>query len=215
MQLDLLVPMRLTRRIAPALSKRQAGGLIINISSVAGIEALPGIGGYNAAKFGLTGWSKSIQQVTTLLSCPDHVRFFIAIVRALYCCLHSPLAELSGQISCFCHGRYLFELRLDCLWNCLLCTMVRPACYWLCTLHSRAVVALPPLHWKLALVFFFLPLPQNVRSTADSSWVRGVQELKEHNVRVITIYPGYVASEMTACAPYALTLAFPHSPCPS
>ncbi|EIE21852.1 NAD(P)-binding protein [Coccomyxa subellipsoidea C-169] len=62
MQLDLLVPMRLTRRIAPAISKRQAGGHIINISSVAGIEALPGIGGYNAAKFGLTGWSKSIQQ---------------------------------------------------------------------------------------------------------------------------------------------------------
>lgn len=92
MQLDLLVPMRLTRRIAPALSKRQAGGHIINISSVAGIEAMPGVGGYNAAKFGLTGWSKSIQQVITLLSCTDHVRFVITISRALSCCLHSPLA---------------------------------------------------------------------------------------------------------------------------
>lgn len=62
LQLDLLVPMRLTRRLAPAMSKRE-GNYIINISSVAGFEAVPGIGGYNAAKFGLTGWAKSTYQV--------------------------------------------------------------------------------------------------------------------------------------------------------
>ena len=55
--------MRLTRRLAPAMSKREKGGYIINISSVAGLDAMPGIGGYNAAKFGFTGWAKSTQQV--------------------------------------------------------------------------------------------------------------------------------------------------------
>lgn len=62
MTVDLLVPMRLTRRLAPEISKRKNGGYIINISSVAGLEALPGIGGYNAAKFGFTGWAKSTYQ---------------------------------------------------------------------------------------------------------------------------------------------------------
>ncbi len=67
MTVDLLVPMRLTRRLAPEISKRESGGYIINISSVAGFEALPGIGGYNAAKFGFTGWAKSTNQVRTML----------------------------------------------------------------------------------------------------------------------------------------------------
>lgn len=68
MTVDLLVPMRLTRRLAPEISKRQDGGYIINISSVAGLEALPGIGGYNAAKFGFTGWAKSTYQVRAPLA---------------------------------------------------------------------------------------------------------------------------------------------------
>jgi short-subunit dehydrogenase len=62
-QVNLLVPMRLTRRLAPAMIEREKGGYIINISSVAGLDAMPGIGGYNAAKFGFTGWAKSTQQV--------------------------------------------------------------------------------------------------------------------------------------------------------
>ncbi|BDA47076.1 3-oxoacyl-[acyl-carrier-protein] reductase FabG [Coccomyxa sp. Obi] len=58
-QVDLAAPMRLTHHLAPQMSQRQDGGHIINISSVAGLEALPGFAAYVAAKHGITGFSKS------------------------------------------------------------------------------------------------------------------------------------------------------------
>lgn len=62
-QVDLAAPMRLMRHLAPQMSQRQDGGHIINISSVAGLEAMPGFAAYAAAKFGLTGFSKSSFEV--------------------------------------------------------------------------------------------------------------------------------------------------------
>ncbi len=41
---------------------KQKHGLIINISSIAGIEAYPNGGAYNVSKFALTGFSKTLRQ---------------------------------------------------------------------------------------------------------------------------------------------------------
>lgn len=51
-------PMRLTREIAPYMVAAR-GGTIINIGSVAGVEAMSGSGAYAATKFALRGWSLS------------------------------------------------------------------------------------------------------------------------------------------------------------
>jgi NAD(P)-dependent dehydrogenase (short-subunit alcohol dehydrogenase family) len=48
-----------TRAAVPAM-KKQGGGHIVNISSVAGLVANPGISAYNATKFGLMGFSESL-----------------------------------------------------------------------------------------------------------------------------------------------------------
>ena len=48
-----------TRAAVPAM-KRAGGGHIVNISSVAGLVANPGISAYNATKFGLMGFSESL-----------------------------------------------------------------------------------------------------------------------------------------------------------
>ncbi len=53
-QLDLITPMLLTRHVAPAMTKREAGGHIIYISSVAGIVPIPRQAAYTAAKYGTT-----------------------------------------------------------------------------------------------------------------------------------------------------------------
>lgn len=58
-ELDLITPMRLTRYVTAAMAKREGGGHIINISSVAGIEPNPKQAAYSAAKYGFTGWSKA------------------------------------------------------------------------------------------------------------------------------------------------------------
>lgn len=50
----------LTRKIIPQLKKQQAG-LIINISSVAGIKAYPQGGSYSISKFALTGFSQNLR----------------------------------------------------------------------------------------------------------------------------------------------------------
>lgn len=63
LQVDLEAPMRLTHHLAPAMSQREGGGHIINISSVAGLEPMAGFAAYSAAKFGLTGFSKSTFEV--------------------------------------------------------------------------------------------------------------------------------------------------------
>ncbi|KAK9826386.1 hypothetical protein WJX81_006601 [Elliptochloris bilobata] len=59
--LNLNSPIRLTRVLAPAMAEN-GGGDIINISSVAGIEAYGNQAVYAASKHGITGWSNSIQQ---------------------------------------------------------------------------------------------------------------------------------------------------------
>ena len=47
-----------TRAFVPAM-KRQGGGAIVNIASVAGLVGNPNLSGYNASKFGLMGFSEA------------------------------------------------------------------------------------------------------------------------------------------------------------
>lgn len=61
--LNLLVPMKLTHALGPSLAHSQAGGHIINISSVAGLRASKYNAAYSASKWGLTGWSKACFEV--------------------------------------------------------------------------------------------------------------------------------------------------------
>ena len=63
MTLNLVSPMRLTRRLAPALAKRDGGATIINMSSVAGLHASKGNPAYAASKWGMSGWSESAYEV--------------------------------------------------------------------------------------------------------------------------------------------------------
>ena len=51
-------PFLATRAAVPAM-KRQGGGAILNIASVAGLVANPNLSGYNATKFGLMGFSEA------------------------------------------------------------------------------------------------------------------------------------------------------------
>jgi short-subunit dehydrogenase len=71
--------MRLTRRVAPAMTKREGGGHIINISSVAGIEPNKKQAAYSAAKYGLTGWSKASFEVRA----PSGQCLFMSLLRQL------------------------------------------------------------------------------------------------------------------------------------
>lgn len=57
--INLLAPMRLSRLFLPAMLARGRGHLV-NISSVAGWTAAPGIASYNASKFGLRGFGESM-----------------------------------------------------------------------------------------------------------------------------------------------------------
>ena len=59
MALNVNAPMRLTRLLSPKMAERMSG-CIINIGSIAAIEAMSGDGGaYAAAKHALRGWSLS------------------------------------------------------------------------------------------------------------------------------------------------------------
>jgi short-subunit dehydrogenase len=42
--------------------KQRGGGYIFNISSLAGVNAHPGMAAYNASKFGLNGFSEALMQ---------------------------------------------------------------------------------------------------------------------------------------------------------
>lgn len=58
--LNLLVPLRLTRAVLPAM--RQAGrGVVINIASMAALAPTPSMTYYNAAKAGLAGASEALR----------------------------------------------------------------------------------------------------------------------------------------------------------
>jgi len=56
---NLLAPMRLTKALWPFLKK--SSGTIVNINSIAGIEGRGAEAAYSASKFGLRGFSQSIQ----------------------------------------------------------------------------------------------------------------------------------------------------------
>lgn len=58
MLLNVLAPMRLTRRLAPGMVEREVG-TIVNIGSVAAIEGMTEAGAYAASKHALRGWSLS------------------------------------------------------------------------------------------------------------------------------------------------------------
>jgi NAD(P)-dependent dehydrogenase (short-subunit alcohol dehydrogenase family) len=55
-----------TKEILPILRKQRSGH-IINISSVGGLVAFPGIGFYNATKFAVVGYSESLSKETSPL----------------------------------------------------------------------------------------------------------------------------------------------------
>lgn len=59
--LNLLVPMLLTRALLPALRK-QKGARILNIGSTFGSIGYPGYSGYCASKFGLRGFTESLRR---------------------------------------------------------------------------------------------------------------------------------------------------------
>ncbi|ACK73212.1 short-chain dehydrogenase/reductase SDR [Gloeothece citriformis PCC 7424] len=63
MQINLLAPMRLTSLIIPDMITRQKGH-IVNISSVAGWIALPGMTHYATSKYGLRGFSEGLAAET-------------------------------------------------------------------------------------------------------------------------------------------------------
>ena len=59
MQINLLAPMRLTAKFAPAMMQRRSGH-IVNISSVAGLVGTSGLTSYCAAKFGVRGFGEAL-----------------------------------------------------------------------------------------------------------------------------------------------------------
>lgn len=61
LRLNVAAPMRLTRRLAPAMRQNERG-TIINIGSVAAIEGMTDSGAYAATKHALRGWSLSCYQ---------------------------------------------------------------------------------------------------------------------------------------------------------
>lgn len=61
LQVNVLAPMRLTRRLAPAMAERERG-TIVNIGSIAAIEGMNRSGAYAASKHALRGWSLSCYQ---------------------------------------------------------------------------------------------------------------------------------------------------------
>ncbi|MEL7044109.1 MAG: SDR family NAD(P)-dependent oxidoreductase, partial [Pseudomonadota bacterium] len=66
LEVNLVGPFLVTQAFAPLLgadsSLRGAPGRIINISSVAGLRAMPFLGPYAASKFGLEGYSEALRR---------------------------------------------------------------------------------------------------------------------------------------------------------
>jgi len=61
LELNLLTPMRLIRKLLPYMLKR-ASGHIVNISSVAGIIATAGLTAYSTSKFGLRAFGEALSK---------------------------------------------------------------------------------------------------------------------------------------------------------
>jgi len=78
MEIDLFAPVELTRLALGML--RESRGTVVNISSVAGLVPVPGMGAYSAAKFALLAFSESLGAemrrtgVRTLTVCPGRIR---------------------------------------------------------------------------------------------------------------------------------------------
>jgi short-subunit dehydrogenase len=60
LELNLRVPLRLTRRVLPSMLARGEGG-IVNVASMAALAPTPGMTYYNAAKAGLGGASEALR----------------------------------------------------------------------------------------------------------------------------------------------------------
>jgi NAD(P)-dependent dehydrogenase (short-subunit alcohol dehydrogenase family) len=58
-EVNLLGPLWVTQAVLPLL-RAQGGGHIVQVSSIAGVFSLPGLGLYHASKFGLEGFSASL-----------------------------------------------------------------------------------------------------------------------------------------------------------
>ncbi|WP_264326066.1 SDR family NAD(P)-dependent oxidoreductase [Romeriopsis navalis] len=69
LQINLLTPMRLSQHFAADMIARQQGH-IVNISSLAGWIAIPGLTAYSASKYGLRGFSEGLRHELA----PYHVR---------------------------------------------------------------------------------------------------------------------------------------------
>ena len=57
--LNLVTPMHLARKFAPAMTEK-GYGVIINMGSLAGMDAVGPMGSYCATKWGIRGWSLSL-----------------------------------------------------------------------------------------------------------------------------------------------------------
>ncbi len=63
MELNLFTPVTLTRLALGLL--RRSRGCVINVASVAGLAAVPGMGAYSVAKFGLVAFSETLDAEVT------------------------------------------------------------------------------------------------------------------------------------------------------
>ncbi|MDH5493539.1 MAG: SDR family oxidoreductase [Myxococcales bacterium] len=79
LSVNLWAPIRLTHALMPHLIER-GGGHIVNIASIAGLVALPGIAAYCTTKFAIVGYSHALRQelrphgVTVSVACPGPVQ---------------------------------------------------------------------------------------------------------------------------------------------
>lgn len=58
--LNVIAPWALTKAVLPAM-RAQGLGVVINVSSVSGRMATPGLGAYAASKFALEGWTEALR----------------------------------------------------------------------------------------------------------------------------------------------------------
>ncbi|MCB1190151.1 MAG: SDR family NAD(P)-dependent oxidoreductase [Leptospiraceae bacterium] len=61
LQINLLAPMRLTYKFLPAFLERNSGH-IVNVSSVAGLIAVPNLATYSVSKFGIKAFGEALEQ---------------------------------------------------------------------------------------------------------------------------------------------------------
>ena len=60
MTVNLLAPLRIARRVAPAMAARGAGAIVV-VSSIAGLVNTPGMAHYNASKAGVAAWFETLR----------------------------------------------------------------------------------------------------------------------------------------------------------